>query len=77
MEEPQHLHARAPEVSQADIVRAVDYVKAKLAASGIRYGILGGLAMQLYSMQDRTTSDFDMAVDATGKELKAALEDPK
>ena len=74
MEEPQEIYTRAPAVGQEDIFQAVRYVTNKLTASGIHYGIMGGLAMQLYGMQGRTTRDFDMVVDATGLQLKKALE---
>lgn len=65
--------ARSPDPTAAQIRQAIEAVAAKLQAKGIKYGLLGGMAMQLLGMPDRTTTDFDMAIDASAKDMKAAL----
>ncbi|KAI4866155.1 hypothetical protein F4820DRAFT_447282 [Hypoxylon rubiginosum] len=63
------LEEEAEEASKDQVYKGIDYLVKIYKDQGIDYGLMGGVAMQLYGYEDRETKDSDMVVSVNSRDL--------
>ncbi|KAI2637896.1 hypothetical protein GGS26DRAFT_588266 [Hypomontagnella submonticulosa] len=69
------LEEEAEDASKEQVYKGIDYLVNLYNGQGIRYGLMGGVAMQLYGYQDRETKDSDMVVSVNSRDLLDKVKD--
>ncbi|KAI1843842.1 hypothetical protein JX265_003738 [Neoarthrinium moseri] len=71
------LEEEAESASKDSIYKAIDHLTKLFKDKSIDYGLMGGVAMQLFGLESRDTHDADLAVSVnSGDLLKAIQDDP-
>lgn len=72
------LEEESKNAKQKQITASIDYLANFWRANGATWAVTGGIAMQKYGNEDRTTEDSDIAVSILPKAItNAAAADPK
>lgn len=78
LDELDDLEEEANDADKGQVYKGIDYLVKLLGDKSIDYGIMGGVAMQLFGMDDRDTHDGDMAISVNSADLLDAVkDDPK
>ncbi|KAF3013176.1 hypothetical protein E8E14_000836 [Neopestalotiopsis sp. 37M] len=70
---PVELEANDAKIEQ--VYKGIDYLVKVFEDKSIDYGLMGGIAMQLFGMKGRETHDGDMAISVNSAELLDAVQD--
>ncbi|KAH9885032.1 hypothetical protein F4778DRAFT_799354 [Xylariomycetidae sp. FL2044] len=69
------LEEETEDASKDDVYKGIDYLVDLFKKQNIKYGLMGGVALQLYGNDDRETHDSDMVVDVNSKDLLDKVKD--
>ncbi|KAI2601794.1 hypothetical protein GGR54DRAFT_645686 [Hypoxylon sp. NC1633] len=69
------LEEEAEEASKDQVYQGIDYLVNIFNQQGVNYGLMGGVALQLYGYDDRETKDSDMVVSVNSRDLLDKIRD--
>ncbi|KAI1172926.1 hypothetical protein F4777DRAFT_484793 [Nemania sp. FL0916] len=69
------LEEEAEDASKEQIYQSIDYLANIFNQKGVGYGLMGGVAMQLYGYEDRETKDSDMTINVNSRDLLDKIKD--
>jgi hypothetical protein len=75
LDELDDLEEEANDAKIEQVYKGIDYLVKVLEDKSIDYGLMGGIAMQLFGMKGRETHDGDMAISVNSAELLDAVQD--
>ncbi|KAI6083753.1 hypothetical protein F4821DRAFT_280614 [Hypoxylon rubiginosum] len=69
------LEEESEKASKDQVYKGIDYLVNIFNKQGVKYGLMGGVALQLYGYDDRETKDSDMVVSVNSRDLLNKIKD--
>lgn len=75
MDRLDELEEEAEDADKDQVYKGIDYLVDIFGKKDVKYGLMGGVALQLYGNDDRETHDSDMVVSVNSRDLLDKIKD--